>query len=363
VKRKLTILVLTVFVLGLIVGQVSLANARTITANTYVAHFGQTVTSFEIEGISDVGANIKAEDFLILGDRIDAVQLTEGTDDVKEVIYNDGTLTLNVGEFRYFASDFVVVYLGPEDINLSFSKEQVDFVKTAIADDFQAFETDVLKYRLYIPENANGPLPLVVWTHGGGERGTDNWAQVVANRGATAWVEHFGDVIVLAPQVSGQWSEIELAEVRSIILGLIEDGIVDSNRIYGSGCSFGGKGIILNAAYSPDLFTAIAPICPTNDSITLEAFEELVDMPIWITTAFEDTRPTRHIDWTLSIDKLTDAGNKNAKITLYQQYEFNRYNLGFATNTSELATEFHHAWVLTMNNEYGIMDWLWSWSK
>jgi len=62
VKRKLTILVLTVFVLGLIVGQVSLANARTITANTYVGHFGQTVTSFEIEGISDdVGANIKAE--------------------------------------------------------------------------------------------------------------------------------------------------------------------------------------------------------------------------------------------------------------------------------------------------------------
>lgn len=334
--------------------------SRTITADTYIAHFGQTVRSFTFERLPRNAAKVKAEDFQITNDITGAVVPTEAERDVLEVEFDmkSGNLTLKVEEFRYFASNFEVTYTGKENLDLSFTKEQVTSVTTEIADEFQAFENDALKYRLYVPENATKPLPLVVWTHGGGERGNDNWAQIAANRGATAWVEKFEDVIVLAPQVEVEWGNAQLESVRNIILGLIEDGIVDAERIYGSGASFGGKGIILNAGFSSDLFTAIAPICPTNDQLSLGTLESLVNMPIWISTAFGDTRPTRHVDWTASIEKLNEVGNNNAQITLYQPEEFQKYNLGFANDQNQLLSEYHHAWVLTLNNEHGIMDWL-----
>ena len=344
-------------------GSMAQEREMTVTAQTYIADFGQTVRSFVLEGVPETAANVKAEDFVIVNDIVAAVQSVQGEDDVTEVSYDNGTLTLTVGEFRYLPSDFVVAYIGDEDVNLSFTKDQVADVQTEIADDFEAVEENGVRYRIYIPDEIEEPVPMVIWTHGGGESGTDNWAQIAANKGATAWVERYGDVVVLAPQADGEWTEDILNMIRDKILELEEAGTVDPNRVYGVGCSFGGMGCILNAQYNQDLMTAIAPICPSMNETSMPALKELTDIGIWISTAVEDTFPDRDDCVVECITELQENGNENAQYTLYEPDEYLPYGLGTATDENLLKTEYHHAWVLTLNNEYGIMDWLMEQSK
>ena len=332
--------------------------AMEITAETYIADFGQTVKTFVLDGVPEEAANVKAEDFAIANDIVAAVQKMQGEDDVTEVSYEDGKLTLTVGEFRYLPSDFVVAYVGNEDINLSFTKDQVSTVHTEIADQFEAAEENGVHYRIYIPEEVNEPVPMVIWTHGGGEKGTDNWAQIAANKGATAWIERYKDVVVLAPQAEEDWNEEIFEVIRNKILELEEKGIVDPDRVYGTGCSFGGMGCILNAQYNKDLMAAIAPICPSMNDVSMPALKELTDMGVWVSTAVEDTFPDRDDCVVECVTDLQEHGNENAQYTLYEPDEYLKYNLGTATAENELKTEYHHAWVLTLNNEYGIMDWL-----
>lgn len=334
-----------------------------VTANTYVADLGQTVRNFVLEGVPEEAADVKAEDFVIANDIIAAVQNTQSDLDVTSVSYENGKLTLEVDEFRYIQSDFLVAYVGDKDINLSFSKEQVATVNTEIADEFQAVEENGVHYRIYIPEEVKEPLPVVIWTHGGGEKGTDNWMHITYYTGATAWVERYKDVIVIAPQAIEDWSEDIFETVRNKVLDLQEQGIADPNRVYGVGCSFGGMGCILNAQYNRDIMTAIAPICPTMNETSMPALKELTDIGVWVSSAFEDTFPERDDSIVECITYLQENGHDNAQYTLYQPEEFLEYGLGTATDEAQLKTEYHHAWVLTLNNEYGIMDWLMSQTK
>ena len=357
-KMILAATVICMLFAAIIVAQ---ASPYEIAAECTVEDFGHTVQTFKIYDVPEAAVNVKAEDFIISNDIITPVEKIQGTEDVIAVSYDNGTLTLSVSPFRYTASDFAVSYVGDEDLNLSFTKEQVSTVNTAVADDFNAFEGKSLVYRLYMPEG-DGPYPLVLWTHGGGEKGTDNWLQIGANRGATGWVEYNKDVIVLAPQVQ-QWGDEELAEVRQIILDLIASGKVDTNRIYGSGCSFGGAGIIFNAAYNSDLFTAILPLCPSNNEDSFNAFASLGDVKAWIYTAFSDTRPTRHLEWMSQVLAQQNAGNMNIDITLLLPEEYAIYGLGLAASEADQRTEYHHTWVLVMRNVRGALDWLFAQSK
>lgn len=165
---------------------------------------------------------------------------------------------------------------------------------------------------------------MVIWTHGGGEKGTDNWAQIAANKGATAWIERYKDVVVLAPQAEEDWTEDIFEVIRNKIIELEEEGIVDPNR---------------------------------------PALKELTDMGVWVSAAVEDTFLERDDCVVECITELQNNGNENAQYTLYEPDEYLKYGLGTATDENELKNEYHHAWVLTLNNEYGIMDWLLEQSK
>lgn len=343
----------------------ALADGLTVTAQTWVADIGQAVKTFTIEGLTaEQAAKVKAEDFIITGDFIDNqnLGLTEAEDDVVAVAYEDGKLILTVQEFRFIGpDDFIVTYIGDAGVNLSFTRSQLDAVSTEIADDFVAGENDKIHYRLYVPENITEPVPLVVFTHGGGEHGTDNWNHLVCYRGATAWVEYNPNIVVLAPQNVDGWSEEECEGIGEVIRQLIADGIVDAKRVYGNGLSAGGRGCILSAAHNKELYTAILPMCPTMNDSTVTALAEIVDMPVWIATAFEDTFPVRDDYIVACITMMRALGNENAHYTLFQPEEFLKYDLGLTKE--KLANEYHWCWVLTLNNEQGLMDWLFAQSK
>lgn len=150
-------------------------------------------------------------------------------------------------------------------------------------------------YRLFVPEGwEKTSLPLVIWLHGAGERGSDNYAQLAANRGALNFSDSAAQAahpcFVLAPQAHETgWDAFALANINAVVLDLIANYHVDAARIYVSGCSMGGRGSkALMVAY-PDMIAGsliTANSSFSDDETELRIFSEI---PIWLITAADDS--------------------------------------------------------------------------
>ena len=283
-KKLLTLAILLLTALLILPGSTVKAAGSDIvvTAQTHVGNFGREARTFTLSGLSEEdAANIVAEDFIISKDYVNPANTLENEEDVISVEFTDGNLILTVSPFRYNPSPFIVTYVGAVNQNLSFTKEQISEVTTDIADNFTVGELDNMIYRLYVPEDASEPLPLIVWHHGMGSVGTDNVGQVVNLLGATPFIAKYENVVVLAPQCQRfdaenfqDWTEITPA-IQTLIEQLVADNVVDANRVYGTGCSFGGYGVIMDAAENSDLFTAILISCPLlNESSSCSSFTD-----------------------------------------------------------------------------------------
>lgn len=161
-----------------------------------------------------------------------------------------------------------------------------------------------LKYRLLKPiqYDTSKSYPLILFLHGAGERGSDNFSQL-------KWgVSHFADpkmrekypAFVVAPQVpeGDYWSSLSsIRDTTSFTVAMLEtprepmrltiellaelqeNYAIDSNRLYVTGISMGGFGTFDLIERHPDKFAAAVPICGGGD--VARAFL-LADMPIWI---------------------------------------------------------------------------------
>lgn len=171
----------------------------------------------------------------------------------------------------------------------------------AAAQDFTLFERttyitskgDTLPYRILLPEgyDINKKYPLVLFLHGGGERGRDNEKQL------TNGVKLFLDpanrkkypCIVIVPQCmpDSQWPSAKydrtqrplqlefdytnpvskaLAAATELTTKIIEAESVDKKRVYVTGLSMGGMGTFEIVYRNPKLFAAAAPICGGGDT-------------------------------------------------------------------------------------------------
>ncbi|MGS0904100.1 chitobiase/beta-hexosaminidase C-terminal domain-containing protein [Bacillus altitudinis] len=182
-----------------------------------------------------------------------------------------------------------------------------------IASSFLSFEYQGMPYRLYIPKNhkRGKAYPLVLFLHGGGERGTDNQKQLLANDGAVLWaspeVQKKHPAYVLAPQarnaVDGGFAltrnaqnEIDLTNVfqfspdlhkaYEVLQHVLTSYKIDQKRIYATGLSQGGFGSYqLNITY-PRLFAAMIPIAGGADPSKARI---LAHKPIWAFHAEDDS--------------------------------------------------------------------------
>ncbi|MEH7494766.1 chitobiase/beta-hexosaminidase C-terminal domain-containing protein [Neobacillus niacini] len=188
-----------------------------------------------------------------------------------------------------------------------------DFVsREALASKFLSFEYESMPYRLYVPENYNPTksYPLVLFLHGGGERGDDNMRHITANDGAVVWAAPENQAkhpaFVLAPQarnvpdggftVTRDSNNIvnlsrvfefssDLQKAYEILQKVRDNYNIDSNRLYSTGLSQGGFGTFnLNIAY-PDLFAAMVPIAGGADPNKVKA---ITNKPIWAFHAEDD---------------------------------------------------------------------------
>ena len=146
----------------------------------------------------------------------------------------------------------------------------------------QAAQDVSLKYLLYLPPDyeSRDNWPLIVFLHGYGERG-DN-LEILRNLGPPKNIEAGEDYpfIIASPQCpdSTTWPA-QVAELNALLDNLVDDYAVDTSRIYLTGLSMGGFGVLAWAAKSPERFAAIAPVCGGGDWWMPLA---LTDLPIWM---------------------------------------------------------------------------------
>ena len=164
-------------------------------------------------------------------------------------------------------------------------------------------------YRLFVPEKADGPAPLVVVLHGIGGCGCDNMGQILDNDGVIDWIKAQEQGLlcpcyIMAPQCPNpipnlKWEEEYLALVGREIRSLCEAHSIDTHRIYLTGLSLGGYGCWNLNRMFPDLFAAVVPCCPAclkgtmmNNVIDRAGMElcapSLIDKPVWMFHAEDD---------------------------------------------------------------------------
>ncbi len=156
-------------------------------------------------------------------------------------------------------------------------------------------------YRLFVPETASieGPLPLVVFLHGKGRRGTDNigpmelaWAFVKPS------AQRVNPCFVLAGQVppGGNWVATkeqrskmseegvafpvtdEMTALLKVVDQVIEERPIDPARVYVVGQSMGGYGTWDALYHKPDSWAAAVPVCGGGMPHAAATFK---DVPIW----------------------------------------------------------------------------------
>ena len=144
-----------------------------------------------------------------------------------------------------------------------------------------------MNYLLYLPDEYDSieSWPLVLFLHGAGERGND--LELVKKHGPpklAAEGKKFPFIIV-SPQCAEDlsWEPIELT---ALLDQIIKTYNVDEDRIYVTGLSMGGFGTWRLAAYTPERFAAIAPICGGGEPFWAKRYANL---PTWVFHGALDT--------------------------------------------------------------------------
>ena len=163
-----------------------------------------------------------------------------------------------------------------------------------------------LPYVMMLPgqDNPGTKLPLILFLHGSGLRGTDNERQLVDTEQLLAVTQrrNSGRIIfcsrdpvcianlpmydekfasyVLAPQAALNTSWFNYLDVMR---GVIEDSVanynIDRRRIYVAGFSMGGFGTFDMLEAHPDLFAAGVSISGGGNTFAVESFK---DVPTWL---------------------------------------------------------------------------------
>jgi predicted peptidase len=169
-----------------------------------------------------------------------------------------------------------------------------------------------MDYLEYLPPGyvLQDKWPLILFLHGSGERGTD-LQRVKIHGPLKVAQEMLLPFVIIAPQCREKqsWSAELLTGFLATILNYYP---IDPARVYVTGLSMGGTGTWELAKRSPDLVTAIAPICGRGSPMNIC---NLKNMPVWAFHGAKDQIVPLHYS-TATINKLKECGG-NAKLTIY----------------------------------------------
>lgn len=216
-----------------------------------------------------------------------------------------------------------------------------------------------LLYRIHIPEGASADktVPLVLFFHGAGERGSDNLNQL--KHGMTELQAYTASrkqpAVIIAPQcpagkqwVDTPWGDLEhsmpkepsesMALAMELLDSIVAERWIDKRRIYVTGLSMGGFATWDIIQRRPRFFAAAMPVCGGGDAARAR---KLTKLPIWVFHGDSDSvvKTKRSRDIVAAIR--AKGGNP-----IYTEYPDTK----------------HNAWTPTYTDDK-IFDWLFSQSK
>ncbi|MBX7166194.1 MAG: DVUA0089 family protein [Pirellulales bacterium] len=210
-----------------------------------------------------------------------------------------------------------------------------------------------MPYRLFVPSGAESSaeqLPLVLFLHGSGERGVDNYDQLNHIDGLINATQ--GDryrAFLLAPQMTdfpfaGGWTPTSSYDrTLEILADVLATYPVDPHRIYITGLSMGGFGTFEYLAERPDLFAAAVPM--SGGGSILDA-PTIKDIPLWV---FHGT-----------LDDVVPVTYSRGMVNAIR-------NAGGSPLFTEIPNGGHDIWDPVYNdaelNQYGLYDWMFAQSK
>jgi len=133
-----------------------------------------------------------------------------------------------------------------------------------------------LSYILDIPKEAKNKIPLIVFLHGSGERGSD--LEIVKAHSPFTYRNLIKEpVAILAPQCpANTWWDTDA--VYFLIKEISEKYKIDKERIYLTGLSMGGWGTLKLAGEHPEMFAAVVSVCAPTDRVMWANIQNYKDL-------------------------------------------------------------------------------------
>jgi enterochelin esterase-like enzyme len=200
---------------------------------------------------------------------------------------------------------------------------------------FSAVDDTDQPYALYLPKNfsASSKYPLVISLHGADSNHRLNLRRVFGKGNlaaendaeATRYFPRLRDVdyIVASPLVRGTMGYQGIAEkdVYDVLADVKRRFPIDTDRIYLTGLSMGGGGTLWLGLTRPDIWAAIAPVCPAAPDGLEELAGNALNVPVKMFQGAID--PTVNPEGTRRWDELfTKSGVKSE----YVEYPGVRHN-------------------------------------
>lgn len=149
-------------------------------------------------------------------------------------------------------------------------------------------ESEFYNYVLYLPDgydpaDTETKWPVIYFFHGIGESGSD--LEKILSYGMPKYLLQGGkvDAIMIAPQCPGDshWADTNVEEGKLVqfVPEMTEKYNIDTDRMYLTGLSMGGRCTWKLALAMPDAFAAIAVCCGRTNTYE---FDTIADMPIWM---------------------------------------------------------------------------------
>lgn len=172
---------------------------------------------------------------------------------------------------------------------------------------FTGADGTTLNYRLYKPAAvpAGASIPLVLFLHGAGERGSNNVAQLKhgLRTFASEDLQKKNPCFLVVPQVppNEKWSNVDWSALKNplpekpstsmrltmdVVAALQKEFPIDADRLYITGISMGGYGTWDAICRYPGVFAAAVPVCGGGDETKAEIIARL---PIWCFHGDKDT--------------------------------------------------------------------------
>jgi predicted peptidase len=189
------------------------------------------------------------------------------------------------------------------------SAQQTENVQTANA-------VKPLKYLLYVPDTAEAdrPLPLVLFLHGGGEGGDD--LQKVKKHGLPKLIaggKQF-PFIVVSPQNPSEtqfWDDQQLMRLLEEVQAAQP---VDRSLVYLTGLSRGGYAAWRLAIQNPDRFAALVPI---SGGGAVPYAKKIKHLPTWVFHGAKD--PVIPLNESQRMVDALKAVDGNVRFTIYPE--------------------------------------------